>query len=1103
MLHSLRIKAILGMAFWSLLACEDSSQNSVGTTQQGQLQTGFVLESSISAGGSSQATMPGESVKLTATVKAQQADGQAIALDQLALSWRIQDAMGHDVTVLVLSSSTGVDTVFTVPAASLSPRYLVSFTVSFEQKSAVSTHQISVTGTDNVLSQFAVQAGSNLSLLAGTETQLGAHIVAEDDNGPVSLLTGVSYQWEVRDTQGIVLEGLLSDVNSGAPVFTAPADSHSQLFTLVVTASHWRWNDGAPVSDMLEIQIQSALHVDISVAGGLVSLRVSGGGEGSTYQWIAPPGITLIDASLDEASFIAPTLPLEAVYTFVVNAITAGTVTDSRSAGVSIPSSVSDPLELIAGNQLVLSTPLGLTLHWQASDASSPLLLDESTAGQLGVGALQTEAPLLTSVFAEAVHADDARARAVFTLPIDVQPFTVTLSQHVFGDFLGAPLPDVTFSVNGVSALSASWQLPGADVVPVAVTGADLTYALSAPLFSHAGTQTAQLTIYNGPVSDGSAAVSHALTYNISGLAYVNTGDVIIPVDLAAEVDPVSWLRVQTPFESSDAPLFTLVDAHYDVKTVQGQGMVYLKSDATLHVGQRSTLTVQLAHADPLIEMHTAMVTLTVTVGAAQDGAAVPYRVKNLAELQSINSGFQSDSITTALDVDSSRTQNYLQVADIDAAASKTMNDGVGFDPIDLFSGAYDGNGFKISQLWIRRTEHHLGLFRRVWNNGAVERVFLDGVSVKGQGDLGGLISNSQNAQINENIVTGHIINTSANSPDATGGMQGLVANGHKMVSNVAVARVEGGLTTSGGLLGKTSSTPHGFSLASGYVSTSSTRAGGLIGTHEDRRVHNSFAVVDVSSDEQAGGLIGRMKYSAQLEDVYAIGKQTGDNTGGLVGYINGNQYTDGSIYDAIAPGKTLVGSKGEYSIIERSYLDPAALAELLNCTAGSITSSIFVWNDPTDSPDQGQQTCAETPAARKPHFDWDFGTASEYPVLNDRPGSHVNDALPLDVAGQRSLIDFFLQERTKTFLSGTLAEIVAPQITRQHPSNSLSYSWMLSEQLSIVASSNNTSTLRFMAPTVSDARDYVVTLAVIERSWDGLSLIRIYADNYQVIVTP
>lgn len=258
--------------------------------------------------------------------------------------------------------------------------------------------------------------------------------------------------------------------------------------------------------------------------------------------------------------------------------------------------------------------------------------------------------------------------------------------------------------------------------------------------------------------------------------------------------------------------------------------------------------------------------------------------IKNATDLQAIG----TDSTSMA--------GKYVLVADVDASATATWNNGRGFIPIKSFSGMMNGLGHTISGLTINRsTTSNVGLFGVINSGSEVENLNLSNAVIHGNDFVGALAG--------KNSGTIYQVNVQANvtGADNTGGLVGL---------NYGYS----------GYIAKASST--GDVSGHDYV-------GGLVGSnqgdyYEYATIDRSYATGNVQGNSHIGGLVG-MNYAvggeAYIEDSYATGNVSGASiVGGLVGsnqaytiydyedfYYSGSAY----IYDSYSTGKVAGSARG------------------------------------------------------------------------------------------------------------------------------------------------------------------------------------------------
>ena len=209
--------------------------------------------------------------------------------------------------------------------------------------------------------------------------------------------------------------------------------------------------------------------------------------------------------------------------------------------------------------------------------------------------------------------------------------------------------------------------------------------------------------------------------------------------------------------------------------------------------------------------------------------------------------------------------------------------------------------------------------------------------NITGINNLGGLVGNIDKGTITDSFATGTIKGDSI-----IGGLIGVINEGEITKSNA-----KGDATGSsyiGGLIGYVADDAITDSCyASGIVTASSDKAGGLIGWLQKGTAKNSytnnmvlgnnsigglvgfnkgsieksFATGTVKGTKYVGGLIGNMQ-GGTIKNSYSIASVTGNSyTGGAVGYIEGgtvsNSYTNGSVSaESSFGGFVGVSSSGE-----------------------------------------------------------------------------------------------------------------------------------------------------------------------------------------------
>ncbi len=274
--------------------------------------------------------------------------------------------------------------------------------------------------------------------------------------------------------------------------------------------------------------------------------------------------------------------------------------------------------------------------------------------------------------------------------------------------------------------------------------------------------------------------------------------------------------------------------------------------------------------------------------------AADPYLISELGNL-----------VWMGANVGSSSGKYYTVQNDIDASATVGWESGAGFAPIGSsgqpFMGSFNGQGKVIIGLSINRLDQNtLGLFGYVGSSGVVMNLGLEGGSMLGGYNVGGLIGYNSGGTVSDCYVMcpvtgeyGHV-----------GGLVGWNVGGtiHRCYATGSVTAGNGSHV--GGLVGRNSSGALNGCHASGAVMGFYAYEGGLVGYNESSTISNCYASGSVSSSRgDAGGLVGG-NMSSSISGCYATGAVTGpDDVGGLVGY------NDGAVSGCFATGAVLLSN--------------------------------------------------------------------------------------------------------------------------------------------------------------------------------------------------
>jgi len=318
-----------------------------------------------------------------------------------------------------------------------------------------------------------------------------------------------------------------------------------------------------------------------------------------------------------------------------------------------------------------------------------------------------------------------------------------------------------------------------------------------------------------------------------------------------------------------------------------------------------------------------------------------PYQISTVKQLLDLEKCLGSDY----------QNNHYILNNDIDLTEylSGAGNDeGKGWKPIAFSGKLFDGNGHKMSGLWINRASDSVGLFKsfREIKNLGVEIDDSKG-GIKGRGYAGGLAGSV--GTISNSYTTGSVtgwsyagglaggsVGTISNSyttgsVTGSGHVGGLAGSANTISDSHATGDVTGGGDYIGGLAGSAATISNSYATGSvtgtgywsgnivGGLAVYGNNVGGLAGSAYT--ISNSYATGSVTGYGNVGGLVGYLKDGdIGVRNSYAEGNVTGGmdlvsengSSGGLVGYNDSrisNSYATGNV----TSGGGLVHSDGRY----------------------------------------------------------------------------------------------------------------------------------------------------------------------------------------------
>ncbi len=277
------------------------------------------------------------------------------------------------------------------------------------------------------------------------------------------------------------------------------------------------------------------------------------------------------------------------------------------------------------------------------------------------------------------------------------------------------------------------------------------------------------------------------------------------------------------------------------------------------------------------------------------------------------------------------RQSHFRQIADIDLTGYADQEEG--WEPIGSnvrrFRGAYDGDGFEITGLYINRPDSdYIGLFASL-EDAEISNVRLSNVDITGRGHVGALAGRSERDEDHQGTIEDVYVSGSLFARSFyLGGILGA-AYGEYITGCEVDVTLEGdfgnGLMNLGGMIGHLDGTIT-QSTSSGQIIANTGSVGGLIGrTSSDAFITNcssSMTITSTSEDNaRIGGLVGEhggfSRGDGYISDSYATGDITskGDRIGGLAGSV-----LAGKIINSHATGTVVSESDAIGGLVGNNY---------------------------------------------------------------------------------------------------------------------------------------------------------------------------------------
>ncbi len=343
--------------------------------------------------------------------------------------------------------------------------------------------------------------------------------------------------------------------------------------------------------------------------------------------------------------------------------------------------------------------------------------------------------------------------------------------------------------------------------------------------------------------------------------------------------------------------------------TGQFSGNITTFNPGTLYnVRAFATNTGGTGYSDQTLQFRVVLPTATAPAAGAGTPAD-PYQVASLANLYWIASNVDNWG------------GHYIQMNDIDASGTASWFNGTGAtvsgwlpvgDNTTAFQGSYDGNGKKITSLFINRPNtDDVGFIK--WTRGAdISNLQILSANVTG-GNQTGIIA-GRTVDLSGNSIQNCGVSGSVTGQNHTGGLVG--DNTYTLTDNYSRTKVSGANFT-GGIAGQTAggAIQQCYSLNGAGGISGAEDVGGLVGASTTSRIDNCYSRAAVTGNNIVGGLVGSSgsviftSYSAGAVSLTEPGSGTASGliaaTTGTVSNSLWDTQTSGQAASAGGTGKT------------------------------------------------------------------------------------------------------------------------------------------------------------------------------------------------------
>lgn len=297
-------------------------------------------------------------------------------------------------------------------------------------------------------------------------------------------------------------------------------------------------------------------------------------------------------------------------------------------------------------------------------------------------------------------------------------------------------------------------------------------------------------------------------------------------------------------------------------------------------------------------------------------------------------------------------TANYILMNDIIFSHldfGESYNDGNGWIPFPQFSGIFDGNNYKISNIRISGDFGDAGLFSSITSSSIVKNLFVENINISVTGNKVGGVTGSIvfNTETSNYVISNCKVSGNISGGKYVSGICGYayVPSFHRLfiLTGCCNAASVSGISSIGGVLGF-----HGGGASyEGYIGSRGSNAyiykcinagnvcaegnaGGLVGyTNEGYAsgtyggteygridINCSFNCGNVTAIKQCGGIIGglsaRENHQITISNCYNVGKITSsanESFGAIIGMNKGNINNTYYVSKSVTEPTTIVGT--------------------------------------------------------------------------------------------------------------------------------------------------------------------------------------------------